>query len=288
MIVYPDISPVAISLWKLKIRWYGLAYVIGFLACWLLMRLRAVRSAGAWRLQQVEELIFYGMLGVLLGGRIGYVLFYGLEQLLADPLYLLRITEGGMSFHGGLVGVLIAMALFARLQGKTFLAVTDFLAPAVPPGLFAGRIGNFINGELWGSETTLPWGFLVNGRVLHPSMLYEALLEGIVLFVLLWWYSAKPRGEGAVSGLFLVGYSTARILVEFVRTPDAHIGYLAFGWVTMGQVLSLPMLLAGVWLMWRAASVGVQAPPAGHPGKRAGKYGSRSRRDVRKSSGQAS
>jgi phosphatidylglycerol:prolipoprotein diacylglycerol transferase len=261
MIPYPQIDPVAITVWKLKIRWYGLAYVAGFAACWLLLRHRAKRSGDAWTAQAVEEVIFYGMVGVLVGGRLGYVLFYGMDQFLADPLYLLRITEGGMSFHGGLLGVLAAMALFACHTGRTVLQVTDFLVPAVPPGLFAGRIGNFINGELWGRETTLPWGFEVDGRVLHPSMLYEAFLEGIVLFVVLWWFSSRPRPAGAVSGLFLVCYAAFRMLVEFVRVPDAHIGYLAFGWVTMGQVLSLPMMLAGAWLLWRARGRG--ADPGG-------------------------
>ncbi len=256
MIKYPSIDPVAIALGPLKIRWYGLAYIAGFIACWLLMRRRAARSGGAFSMHQVEEVIFYGMLGVLLGGRLGYVLFYGLDKALADPLYVLRIWDGGMSFHGGLLGVLTAMALFARRTGKTFLEVTDFLAPAVPPGLFAGRIGNFVNGELWGGPTRLPWGFEVDGRMLHPSQLYEALLEGVVLFVVLWWFSSRPRATGAVSGLFLTGYGTFRFLVEFVRVPDEHLGYLAFGWVTMGQVLSLPMVLLGLWLLLRAAGAG--------------------------------
>jgi phosphatidylglycerol:prolipoprotein diacylglycerol transferase len=161
-----------------------------------------------------------------------------------------------MSFHGGLLGVVLAMALFARRSGHSFLQVTDFLAPAVPPGLFAGRIGNFINGELWGAPTSVPWGFQVDGRVLHPSQLYEAALEGVVLFAVLWLFSSRPRPTGAVSGLFLVCNASFRMLVELVRTPDAHIGYLAFGWVTMGQVLSLPMLLLGVWLLVRAATRG--------------------------------
>jgi phosphatidylglycerol:prolipoprotein diacylglycerol transferase len=263
MIVYPQIDPVVFSLWKFKVRWYGLAYLAGFVCCWLLLRRRASRSNGAWSHHQVEEIIFYGMLGVLLGGRLGYVLFYGMEQWMADPLYVLKITEGGMSFHGGLLGVLIAMVVFARRAGMPFLAVTDYLAPAVPPGLFAGRIGNFVNSELWGKETDLPWGFLVDGRVLHPSMLYEALLEGVVLFAILWSYSSHPRGLGAVSGMFLIFYAMFRLLVEFVRVPDAHLGYLAFGWVTMGQVLSMPMLLAGVWLVWRAGREDGRPPARG-------------------------
>ncbi|MEO0971633.1 MAG: prolipoprotein diacylglyceryl transferase [Pseudomonadota bacterium] len=258
MIKYPQFDPVAVGLGPIKIRWYGLMYILGFVACWFLLRYRAGRSDGRWTHQHVEEIIFYGMLGVLLGGRLGYVLFYGTETLLADPLYLVRIWDGGMSFHGGITGVAVAMALFARRTGKRFLEVTDFLVPAVPPGLFAGRVGNFINGELWGAETTLPWGFEVDGRVLHPSQLYEAALEGIVLFVIVWWFSSRPRPLGTVSGLFLAGYAVFRILVEFVRTPDAHLGYLAFGWVTMGQVLSVPMLLIGAWLLLRPKA----SPPA--------------------------
>ncbi|MEO0422772.1 MAG: prolipoprotein diacylglyceryl transferase [Pseudomonadota bacterium] len=255
MIKYPEFDPVAIALGPIKVRWYGLTYILGFLACWLLLRYRALRSDGRWTVQHVEEIIFYGMLGVLLGGRLGYVLFYGTETFLQDPLYLFRIWDGGMSFHGGISGVAVAMYLFGRRAGKSFLEVTDFMVPAVPPGLFFGRMGNFINGELWGGETTLPWGFEVNGVVLHPSQLYEAALEGVLLFIIVWVYSSRPRATGAVSGVMLAGYAVFRMLVEFVRTPDAHLGddgYLAFGWVTMGQVLSLPMLIIGLWLFLRA------------------------------------
>jgi len=197
---------------------------------------------------EIGDVLFYGALGVVLGGRIGYTLVYNFPGFVADPLVLFRIWQGGMSFHGGLVGVLIAMWLYGRRTGRTFFQVTDFIAPMVPVGLGAGRIGNFINGELWGRPTDLPWGMVfpfVDARPRHPSMLYEALLEGLVLFVILWVYSRRPRPTMAVSGLFLLCYGVFRFLVEFVRQPDAQIGYLAFDWLTMGHVLSLPMIVLG-------------------------------------------
>ncbi|MCF1182730.1 prolipoprotein diacylglyceryl transferase [Marichromatium gracile] len=266
MLTYPDIDPVALALGPLQIHWYGLMYLLGFAAAWGLGRWRATRPGSGWSGVMVDDLIFYGVIGVILGGRLGYMLFYGLDQVAADPLALLRVWEGGMSFHGGLIGVLIATALFARRQGLTFFQATDFLAPLVPLGLLAGRIGNFINGELWGHRTTLPWGVQLPceqfprqcldqpattllSPAVHASQLYEALLEGLVLFVLLWLFSSRPRPTMAVSGLFLVGYGVARFSVEFVRLPDAHLGYLAFGWLTMGQLLTLPMILAGALLL---------------------------------------
>lgn len=249
MLTYPDIDPVLISIGVVKIRWYGLMYVLGFLAAWLLARHRAARDDSVVRPGQVDDLIFYSMLGVIVGGRLGYVFFYGLEYLAADPLYLFKITEGGMSFHGGLLGVGAAMWLYARRLDVRFLALWDFVAPLAPLGLFFGRIGNFINGELWGKPTDMPWGFRVGEQVLHPSMLYEAILEGLVLFVILWTYSRVPRPVMSVTGLFLAGYGLFRFLIEFVRIPDDHLGYLAFGWVTMGQLLSLPMILGGLALI---------------------------------------
>ncbi|RNE94011.1 prolipoprotein diacylglyceryl transferase [Marichromatium sp. AB32] len=266
MLTYPDIDPVALALGPLQIHWYGLMYLLGFAAAWGLGRWRAARPGSGWSGVMVDDLIFYGVIGVILGGRLGYMLFYGLDQVAADPLALLRVWEGGMSFHGGLLGVLIATALFARRQGLTFFQATDFLAPLVPLGLLAGRIGNFINGELWGHRTNLPWGFQLPceqfprqcldqpattllSPAVHASQLYEALLEGLVLFVVLWLFSSRPRPTMAVSGLFLVGYGAARFSVEFVRLPDAHLGYLAFGWLTMGQLLTLPMILAGALLL---------------------------------------
>ena len=253
MIVYPDIDPVIFSIGSIKIRWYGLMYVIGFLVAWWLARRRSHAPHSPVRTeQQADDLIFYAMLGVILGGRLGHVLFYSGTNFFEDPLYVFRITEGGMSFHGGLLGVLFAMWWFGRRIGLTMWQVTDFMAPFVPLGLGFGRIGNFINGELWGKPTDLPWGFLYNGEVLHPSQLYEALLEGFVLFAILWWFSAKPRPYMAVSGLFLVLYGVFRFLVEFVRVPDAHLGYLFADWVTMGQILSAPMIIVGAVMLFMA------------------------------------
>lgn len=252
MLTYPDISPIAIRLGPLEVHWYGLMYLAGFLLGWWLGRVRAQRPGSSWKPQEIGDLLFYTALGIILGGRIGYTLFYNLPGFIEDPLVIFRIWQGGMSFHGGLLGVLIAMWLYARHTGRTFFFVTDFIAPLVPLGLGAGRVGNFINGELWGRPTDLPWGMVfpyVDGQPRHPSMLYEALLEGLVLFVILWFYSRKPRPTMAVSGLFLLGYGIFRSLVEFVREPDAHIGFLAFGWLTMGHLLSLPMIVLGLAFM---------------------------------------
>jgi phosphatidylglycerol:prolipoprotein diacylglycerol transferase len=199
--------------------------------------------------------LFYGVLGVVLGGRLGYVLFYKLEDYLADPLAILRVWEGGMSFHGGFLGVIVAMLLFARRRGISWLAVTDFIAPLVPLGLAAGRIGNFINGELWGRPTDLPWAMVfpqVDSLPRHPSQLYQFALEGVALFVILWLYARRPRPTGAVSALFLIGYGSFRFLAEFAREPDAFLGPLALG-LSMGQWLSLPMVIAGVWLLRRTS-----------------------------------
>ncbi|XSG85196.1 MAG: prolipoprotein diacylglyceryl transferase [Methylohalobius sp. ZOD2] len=250
MLPYPHIDPVAIQIGPLKVHWYGLMYVIGFLGAWFLARWRAPRHD--WQTETIDDLIFYGALGVVLGGRIGYMVFYNFPVLLHDPWSFFRVWEGGMSFHGGLLGVLAAMGWFAHKHRRAFFEVTDFLAPLVPVGLFFGRLGNFINGELWGKVTDLPWGMVFpTGGPLprHPSQLYEAILEGLVLFTVLWIYSAKPRPRMAVSGLFLLLYGAFRFLVEFIREPDAHIGYLAFGWLTMGQLLSTPMILAGLLLL---------------------------------------
>lgn len=255
MLNYPDIDPVAIAFGPLKIRWYGISYVAGILVAWWLLHRRA--AANNWTAEQVADLVFYATIGVIAGGRLGYVLFYNLPHYLAHPLEIFLITEGGMSFHGGLIGVLLAMWLFGRKIGKGFFNVIDFLAPTVPVGLFFGRIANFINGELWGAPSTLPWAMVfpdprAGGIPRHPSQLYEALLEGVVLFIILWLYSAKPRPTMAVSGLFLLGYGLFRTAVEFVREPDAHIGYLALDWFTMGHALSLPMIALGAAWMWLA------------------------------------
>lgn len=254
MLVHPNFDPVAFSLGPLKVRWYGLMYLLGFAAGWTLGRYRAARAGSGWSAQQVDDLVFYIALGVILGGRIGYVLFYQFGAFLADPLMLFKIWEGGMSFHGGLLGVLLAMGLFARRIGKGFFEVTDFIAPLVGPGLFFGRIGNFINGELWGRVSDVPWAMVFHtpgaGKLpRHPSPLYEAALEGMALFIILWLYSARPRPTMAVSGLFLVCYGVFRCFVEFFRQPDAQLGFIAFDWLTMGQLLSLPMILIGAALL---------------------------------------
>lgn len=252
MILYPEFDPVALHIGPLAVRWYGITYLVGFAAAWYLARRRAVRPGSPITVLQVDDLIFYAALGVILGGRIGYMLFYGFDQIVANPLNLFRIWEGGMSFHGGLLGVMGAMWLYSRRLKQTFFAVMDFVAPLVPIGLGTGRIGNFINGELWGAPTTVPWAFIVNGQARHPSQLYEAALEGLALFVIVWLYSAKPRPTRAVAAVFLIGYGVFRFSVEFFRLPDAHIGYLAFGWLTMGQLLTLPMLLLGCLILWFA------------------------------------
>ena len=249
MFVYSHPDPVALSLGPLSVRWYGLMYLAGFVAAWWLARRRAAQPHSTWTPTEVDDLIFYCALGVILGGRLGWMLFYGTERILADPLSVLRIWEGGMSFHGGLVGVLVALALFASRRGKQLVDVFDFTAPLPAVGFGAGRIGNFINGELWGKPTDVPWAVIVDGVPLHASQLYEAFLEGLVLFVVLWWFTAKPRPRWAPSGLFLLGYGVFRFAVEFVRVPDANRGYLLFDWMTMGQILSLPMIVAGLWML---------------------------------------
>jgi phosphatidylglycerol---prolipoprotein diacylglyceryl transferase len=249
MLVYPHINPIALRIGPVAVHWYGIMYLVGFAAGWLLARARARQPHSTWRPVDVDDYVFYAMLGVILGGRTGYVLFYGLSFWAHDAWYPLKIWEGGMSFHGGLIGVLVAISIFAIRRGRNIADVFDFTAPLPGIGLFAGRIGNFINGELWGKPTTVPWGFRVDGVVRHPSQLYEALLEGLLLFTVLWIYTAKPRPRLAPSGLFLVIYGCSRFLVEVVRVPDTQLGYLAGGWLTMGQVLSFPMILIGVALL---------------------------------------
>lgn len=254
MIPYPEIDPVAFSVGPLRVHWYGIMYLLSFIGVW---RLFLVRSKQPWspvKKDQVEDLIFFGALGVILGGRFGYVFFYQFPRFLEDPLWLFRLWEGGMSFHGGLIGVVVALFLLARKFGTGFIRLGDFVAPMVPIGLFFGRIGNFIGQELWGRETDGWWAmvFPADSEKLprHPSQLYEAVLEGAVLFIVLWVVSNKPRPTGFVSGLFLSGYALFRILVEFAREPDAHLAEaLVFGWVTRGQVLSTPMLLVGLGLV---------------------------------------
>ena len=225
-------------------------YLVGFAGGWFGGRIHAKRPWSRIKPEQVDDVVFYCAVGAIVGGRVGYMLVYGLSELVADPLSLLRVWDGGMSFHGGLLGVIVAMWLFGRSIKQPFFVVTDFIAPWTTIGLGAGRLGNFINGELWGKPTSpdAPWAVIVNGRARHASQLYELFLEGVVLFLVLWLYTRKPRPVMATSGLFLIGYGVARVLIEFVREPDEKIGYLALGWVTMGQVLSAPMVIAGLIL----------------------------------------
>ncbi|QHS09998.1 prolipoprotein diacylglyceryl transferase [Sinimarinibacterium sp. NLF-5-8] len=253
MLIYPHIDPVALRIGPLAVHWYGLMYLLGFLGFWWFGSRRAAKPFINWPKERVSDLLFYGVVGVIVGGRVGYTLFYNLPVFLADPLSIFKIWEGGMSFHGGLIGVLVAFYWFGRNYQQSFFQVADFAAPMVPLGLFTGRIGNFINGELWGAPTTLPWGMVFPHAGLeprHPSMLYEAGLEGLALFLILWFFAAKPRPRMAVSGLFLIGYGVFRTLVETVRLPDTQIGYLlGTEWLTMGMVLSAPMWLGGIALM---------------------------------------
>ncbi len=293
MTILHDIDPLALELpfWPHGIHWYGLMYALAFFTAWWLGR----RRVRAGRLPGVNEdafgdLLFYGMLGVILGGRVGYVLFYSFDAFLADPLMLFMVNEGGMSFHGGLLGVLVAAAWWTRRQRLHFFDTMDFVAPLVPAGLGFGRLGNYIGGELWGKPTGGDWGVVfppslpaeyaalpaeqlralhasgaLDAFARHPSQLYQAALEGLVLGGVLWFYSRKPRPRYALSGLFALGYGLFRFAVEFVREPDAHLGYLAFGWLTMGQLLSLPLVALGLFLLWlshRSPTLVPVPPPA--------------------------
>ena len=254
MLTYPHIDPVALAIGPVKIHWYGLMYLVGFGAAWWLGTQRAKRSSSPLRPEQMGDLIFYCALGVVLGGRLGYVFFYNFDKFLQDPIWALKIWEGGMSFHGGLLGVILAMFWFARQLNVTFFQLADFVAPLVPIGLGMGRIGNFIGGELWGRATDVPWAMIfprADALARHPSQLYQFALEGVTLFCVLWWYSSKDRPRMAISGLFLACYGLFRFLVEFVREPDTQLGYIAFDWLTMGQVLSAPMVLVGsLMILW--------------------------------------
>jgi phosphatidylglycerol---prolipoprotein diacylglyceryl transferase len=255
MIDYPQIDPIALDLGIIQIRWYGLTYLAGLGTAWWLLERRARQSVGVWTSQQVSDLVFNCAVGLIIGGRLGSVVFYNLPYYLSHPLDIFKIWQGGMSFHGGLLGVAVAIALFGRTYHKRFFTISDFMIPVVPIGLGFGRIGNFINAELWGAPSSVAWAMIFPGGgdlPRHPSQLYEAVLEGILLFIVLWWYSSRPRPMMAVSGLFLMLYGIFRFMVEFVREPDAHIGYLAGDWLTMGQVLSTPMILVGVILVYLA------------------------------------
>ncbi|HZF22578.1 MAG TPA: prolipoprotein diacylglyceryl transferase [Burkholderiales bacterium] len=252
MLIHPQFDPVALHLGPLSVRWYGLMYLLAFVIVLMLGRYR-IRTQPwlSWANRDLDDILFLGVLGAVLGGRLGYVLFYKFSEYLYDPVRILFLWEGGMSFHGGFLGVLVAMLWFARSRHKSWLAVTDFIAPLIPLGLGAGRIGNFINAELWGRPANVPWAMVfphVDNLPRHPSQLYEFILEGLVLFALLWWFSRRWRPVGAVSGVFLIGYGTLRFLVEFTREPDGFLGLLALG-LSMGQWLSLPMVIGGIALL---------------------------------------
>ena len=251
MIPYHNLDPVALSLGPINIHWYGLMYLLGFWGCWWLLVRRGRFAHVQWNAQLCSDAVFYVVMGVILGGRIGYTFFYNFSGFVADPLSIVRIWQGGMSFHGGLLGVTVAMWLFARHKGLPFYTVADNIAVVVPFGLFTGRIGNFINGELWGATTTLPWGmvFPTGGpEPRHPSMLYEAVLEGLVLLAILWWYGRKPRPAPSIAARFLIVYGVFRFAIEFVRVPDAHLGYqMGTTWLTRGMELCIPMILAGLF-----------------------------------------
>jgi len=271
-----NFDPVAVSIGPLDIHWYGVMYLLAFLSFWMIGNHRAMsQSWWGWNKQDVSDVLFYGMLGVIIGGRMGYMLLYASDLLLQNPLSIVRLWDGGMSFHGGLLGVSVAMFWFGKRTRRSFWQVADFVAPMVPLGLAFGRMGNFIGGELWGRLTDVPWAMIFakstgfgagetaalneawNAGALdhlarHPSQLYQAGLEGLALFIILIWYSRKPRPAASVSGLFLIGYGAFRLVAEFFRQPDQHLGFLAMEWLTMGMLLSLPMIAAGFIIMWYA------------------------------------
>ncbi|WP_114327706.1 prolipoprotein diacylglyceryl transferase [Candidatus Colwellia aromaticivorans] len=250
---FPVIDPIIFSIGPVALRWYGMMYLVGFVVAMFLANKAADKSGGQWTRDQVSDLLFYSFLGVILGGRIGYVLFYQWDYFLADPLYLFQIWQGGMSFHGGLLGVVAAVYIFARKTNKSFLTVGDFVVPLVPVGLGMGRLGNFINAELWGRETDVPWAMVFPTDPLqvprHPSQLYEFFLEGVVLFAILYVVTRKPRSLGLASGTFLIGYGVFRSIIEFFREPDAHLG-LYFSFISKGQILSIPMILIGISIIY--------------------------------------
>lgn len=245
---YPKIDPVLVHLGPLSIHWYAISYLVGIGLVWWVLTRRARSDDIPWNDEQLADLVFYLVLGVIIGGRLGYMVFYDLPDLVSHPLALFKIWQGGMSFHGGMLGVFAGMYVYGRIQGRTFFEVADYIAPGVPLALGCGRLGNFANTELPGRITDVPWAVIFPGESVgrHPSSLYQAVLEGPVLFSVMWLFSAKPRPQMAVSGLFLVGYGTLRFTSEFFRQPDPQLGFIAFGWLTMGQLLSLPMILFGV------------------------------------------
>lgn len=291
---FHDINPIAFSVGPLAVHWYGIMYLLAFLGAWYLGEYRRRHGRLAVSHEAFSDLSFYAMLGVIVGGRVGYMLFYvSLDWMVHDPLALFRVWEGGMSFHGGLLGVLVAGWLWSRRNKIHFFDTIDFVAPLVPIGLGLGRLGNFIGGELWGRHTDLPWGMIfpraldglnktrdqlyqmylagqLNQEARHPSQLYEFALEGIVLFAALWFYSRKPRPRYAVSGLFALLYGLFRFGVEFVREPDVQLGFIAFDWLTMGQILSLPLIVVGIALLLASRRAPIPDSTSRHSGADAG------------------
>ncbi len=255
MFYYPDINPIAFKIGPFKVFWYGITYIVGLALAWVLALARAKKPHSGWTKEQVGDLIFYNAIGLVVGGRLGYMLFYDFHNFIANPIIIFKTWQGGMSFHGGLLGVAVATLLFAWRYKKHFFTVADFIAPLAPLGLGAGRIGNFINGELWGRITTMPWGMIypkAGPLPRHPSEIYEFFCEGIVLFLILWFYSAKTKPRMAVSALFLLCYGCIRFFLEFWRQPDPQLGFVAFGWMTQGQLLSIPMIILGIILLYFA------------------------------------
>lgn len=265
MIPYPHIDPVAFHIGPFPVHWYGLMYILAFLGAWGLATVRARRPNSGWTMDQVSDLIFYCALGVIVGGRVGYMLFYDFTNFITHPWIIVELWHGGMSFHGGLLGVVCVMWLYGRKIQKSFFTVSDFVAPLVPFGLAAGRIGNFINGELAGRVTDVPWAMIfpnADAFPRHPSTLYEFFLEGVVLFIIMWWYSAKPKPTMAVSGMFALCYGIFRFFIEFFRQPDQQLGFVAFGWLSQGQLLSIPLVLVGILMLYKAYSRPVEARKA--------------------------
>ena len=249
---YPQFDPVAISLGPVSIHWYALSYLVGISLVWWQLGQRSRKHKLGWSEEQISDMVFYSMFGIILGGRIGYMAFYGWQGIIDDPLRIVRIWEGGMSYHGGMLGVFLAMYLYGRKIDKTFFQITDFIAPSIPIALCCGRIGNFINGELPGRVTEVPWAAIYPGDIVgrHPSSLYQALFEGPILWLVLWLFSRTSRPRMAVSAMFLIGYGCLRFGSEFLREPDRHLSYIAFDWLTMGQLLSSPMIIIGLVFLY--------------------------------------
>ncbi len=262
MLIYPQINPITFSLGPIQIHWYGLMYVIGFICAWIICQYRATKVASGWTKEDITDIITWVMLGAIIGARLGYVLFYDFFSYISSPIEIFYVWKGGMSFHGGFLGVTLVLYLWSKSNNKNFLDVVDMIAPGVAPGLFFGRIGNFINGELWGKQTDFALGMVfphAGDFARHPVQLYEACLEGLVLFLIIWFFSSKERAEGANTGMLVLCYAVFRIFCEFFREPDSHIGYLIGDWFTMGMLLSMPLVVLGIFLL--ARSIVLEAKP---------------------------